>query len=185
MSLSNCGAPCLLHCLLLLPKCWEWTFFYSVPWLLTLPFLTFVLEASSSKPLVHSLMLYAAVGVWFVFGVPQGHPGPMALVLFPMLASVMAWWHSHKVLTTISTWASLLAQLTGPMKRNATHPLCHKEGATVWVIIVQKIRLASWGQDHSFCNSFFKAILEHVSNYWTGPYMGGGAGYLLLPLKSL
>ena len=74
VSLSNDGVPCLLCHLLLLPTCWEWEFLCSVPWLLTSPFLTSTLEASSSKPCIHSLMLYAAVGVQFVFFIPQGHP---------------------------------------------------------------------------------------------------------------
>ena len=62
VSLDNHGAPCLLCHLLLIPKCWEWAFFHSVPWLLASSFLTSASEASSSKPHIHSSMLYEAMG---------------------------------------------------------------------------------------------------------------------------
>ena len=98
----------------------EWAFLHSVPWLLSSSFLTSALEASSSKPCIHSLMLYAAVGVQFVFNVPWGHLGPLTLVLFSVMATVMAEWPSCTVFTIVSTWASLLAQLTGSPKWNPT-----------------------------------------------------------------
>ena len=68
--LTKCVVPCLLCLLLLLPTCWEWVFLLSVPQLFTLPFLTSTLKSSSSKPCMHSSMLYVAVGVQFVFIVP-------------------------------------------------------------------------------------------------------------------
>ena len=77
-------------------------------------------EAFSSKPCIHSFMLYAAVVVLFVFVVPWGHPGPLALVLFSMTVSAMAQWPFWIVLTIISTWDSLLAQLTVLPKWNPT-----------------------------------------------------------------
>ena len=95
-------------------------FLNSVLWLLTSPFLTSTSEASSCKACIHSSMLYAAVGVWVVFVVPRGHPGPLALVPFSMMESAMAQGPSCPVLTIISTWASLSAQLTGPAKWNPT-----------------------------------------------------------------
>ena len=63
-------------------KCLSVVVGHLVPWLLTSPFLISTFEASSSKPCIHSLMLYATAGVCFVFIVPQEHPGPLALVLF-------------------------------------------------------------------------------------------------------
>ena len=52
---------------------------HSVSWLLTSPFLTSTLEASSSKPCILSSMWYAAAGVWFVFIVPWGVAWPHSL----------------------------------------------------------------------------------------------------------
>ena len=79
VSLSNFGTPFLLCHLLLLPTHWEWAFLCSVLWLLASPFLTSTLEASSSKTCIHSLMMYTAVGVHFVFIVPWKHPGSPGL----------------------------------------------------------------------------------------------------------
>ena len=78
------------------------------------------LEASSSKPSIHSLMLHATAGVWFVFVVPPGCPDPLALVLFSTTASTIAQQHSCTVFTIVSTWSSPLAQLTGLAMLNPT-----------------------------------------------------------------
>ena len=100
--------------------CWEWAFLHSFPQLPASPFLTSTSKASSSKPCIHFSMLYTAVGVWFVFIVPWGHPSHLALVLFSTMAFVMDKWPSWTALTVFSTWASLPAQLTWPAKRNQT-----------------------------------------------------------------
>ena len=120
VSLSNCGVPCLLCHLLSLLTCWEWVFLHSVPQLLTSQSLTSTSEASSSKPCIHPWMLYAVAGVWFVFVVPWGCPGLLAIVLFSMMASAIAWKLSCTVLTVVSTWSSLPAQFTGLAKWNPT-----------------------------------------------------------------
>ena len=100
--LSNCGVPCLLCHLLPLTAHLEWEFFHSVPTLLTSSIPTSALEPSSSKPCIHSLMLYAAVRVQFVFVVPQVFPGLLALVLFSTTSSAMAQQPSCTVLTIVS-----------------------------------------------------------------------------------
>ena len=120
VSLSNDGVPCLLCHLLPLPTCWEWVFLCWVLQLLALPFLTSTSEASSCRPFIYSLMLYATAGVQFVFIVTQGILAPLALVLLSTMASAMAWPPSCTVFTIISTWASLPAQLTGLTKQNPT-----------------------------------------------------------------
>ena len=119
VSLSNYGAPCLLCHLLLLSTHWEQVFFCSVPQLPTSSILTSSLEASSSKPNIHSLMLYAAAGVQFVFVVPEGHPGHWPYFSFP-------WWHLQWLNDLPGQYSpsfppkSLLAQLTGLPKQNPT-----------------------------------------------------------------
>ena len=157
MSLSNHGVPCLLCHLPLLTKCSEWAFFCSVPWLLNLSFLTSALEASSSKPHIHSLMLYAAVGVWFVFVFPWGHPCPLALVLLSMTVSAMVQWPSWTVLTIIYTWASLPTKLTWPSKWNPTSLVSPRGSPSLSDHQPKnKIYCLNGGQNHCFYNSFFR-----------------------------
>ena len=71
-------------------------------------------------PCIHSSMLYATAGVWLVFFFPQGHPGPLAFVLFSTTASAMAWQPPCTVLTVIFISACLPAQITGPAPLDAT-----------------------------------------------------------------
>ena len=163
VSLSNYGTPCLLHHLLVLPKHWQWVFFHSVLWFLVLLFLSSALEASSSKPHIHSSMLYVVVGVQLVFMVPKRHPGPLALILFSTMASAMAWWPSWTVLTIFSTWASLPAQWTGLPRWNPTS-LASSRGSPCLSDHLKNKIISLGGQNHCFHNSFFQATLEHVSN---------------------
>ena len=62
VSLGNCGLPCLLCHLLPQTVCWEWAFLCSDLLSTTSPFLTSPSGASSSKPHIHSSILYAAMG---------------------------------------------------------------------------------------------------------------------------
>ena len=120
VSLGNCGLPCLLHCLLPQPAFWEQAFLHSGPWLISSPFLISTLGGSSSKPCIHSSMLYAVAGVLITFVILQGCTGLLALVLFSTTASAMAQQPSCTVFMVASTWAVLLAQLMGPVKLNPT-----------------------------------------------------------------
>ena len=95
------------------------------PWLLALPFLT-----SLQKHLPPNLasthwycMLLWGFGLSSLF-----HGGNLApwSFLFSMMASAMAWWPFSTALTIVSTWASLLAQLTGLSKWNTTSPTSSK-----------------------------------------------------------
>ena len=170
-SLGNCGLPCHLCYLLPWPECWEQAFLCLSAWLPISPFLASTLGASSSKPHIHPSMLYAVAGSWITFVVPQVCPGSLALFLFSTTVSAMAQWPSCMVFTVASTCTILLAQLTGPLKLNLTS-LAFPKGASIWVIIIQRIRLPPLGQGSQFCNSFFETILEYVSNQWTTPCMG-------------
>ena len=173
VSLSTCVVPCLLWHPLHLPTCWEWVFLCSVTWLLISSFLTSALEASSSKPCIHSLMLYAAVGIWFVFVVPWGCSGPLALVLFPMMVSVMAQWPSWTVLIVISTWASLPTQLTGPPKWNPTS-LASLKGSHSLSYYQPKNKIASPGVKttasvcHSSGPSWNMSAINKLVHAWGG-----------------
>ena len=82
-----------------------------------------------------------------------------------LTVSVMSWWPFCTVPTNIPTWASHPAQLTGLAKWNPTS-LASPRGSPSWSYHHPKIRLPPQGlaPQLSFCNSFFKAILKHVSN---------------------
>ena len=84
------------------------------------PFLTSTLAASSSKPCIHSSMLYVTVGAQVAFIILWGCPGSLASVLFSTTASAVAQQPSCMVFTITSTCAILKVQLTEPVKLNLT-----------------------------------------------------------------
>ena len=183
VSTGNHGVPCLLCHLLL--RCWGWAFSCSVSQLLILSFLSYASEASSSKPHILSSMLYAVTGVQLVYVVPQGHPGHLALIHFPMMASAMAQQPSSTVLTIISTWASLPAQLTGPPKQNPTS-FASSRGRPSLSNHHQKNKIASPEAKTTasvICSSRLSWNISAINkpvHVW-----GVGVAHLHLPLKSL
>ena len=95
-------------------------FFHSSLQLPMSPFLASTSGASSSRPHIHSSMLYAAAGAQVVFVIPWGILAPLTLVFFSTTASTIAWQPSCMVFRVTSIWAILSAQLTVPVKLNLT-----------------------------------------------------------------
>ena len=124
-------------------------------------------------------------GVWLVFIVPHGHPGPQDFVHFSMTASAMAQQPFWTVLTLVSTWTSFPAQLTDLANWNPTF-LVSPRGSPSLSKHLPKNKIASPGARTTISVIFLQGhpgTCQQLMNWSMHEKMG--AGHLLLPLKSL
>ena len=129
-------------------------------------------DAPLSKSCIQSSTLQAPAKDWMALSDPQGYPGPLVFVSFSITASMVAQWPSWTVFYSCFHLHCSPSPIKWTCQAESNVP-CTFKGETLFMQSSSKEQdCFPYCQDHSFINSFFETILEHVSYQWSTPYVG-------------